>query len=98
VFQGGPNWPTRPSWKWIDLEQGEGGVIWATNGLADPWSTPEMFGETPDDFNMDTGLGVEVLLGFKDLDKAVLREAIMSVSCGLAGNPFLLTMLKALNN
>jgi len=98
VFQEGPNWPTRPSWKWIDLEQSEGGVIWATNGLADPWSTPEMFGETPDDFNMDTGLGVEVLLGSKDLDKAVLREAIISVSYGLAGNPFLLTMLKALNN
>lgn len=99
-FTGGPNWPTRPSWKWIDLVgDGDGAVIWATNGLADPWSNPEMFGNTPEGFNMDTGLGIEVLLGCSkgDLDKDVLRQAIISVSHGLARNPFLLAMFQALN-
>jgi hypothetical protein len=98
VFTGGPNWPTRPSWKWIDLDD-SGGVVWATNGLADPWSNPEMFGNTPPDFNLDTGLGIEVLLGCSkgDLDKDVLRQAITSVTYGLARNPFLLNMLQACN-
>ena len=91
-FQGGPNWPTRPSWKSIKLEEG---FAWATNGLADPWSNPEMFNadSLPGDFNLDTGLGIELICGSKDLDQDALRQAVINASHTLAGNPFILKIM-----
>lgn len=96
MFLGGPNWPTRPSWKSIQLPQN--GIVWATNGLADPWSNPEMFADVEgiEDFNLDTGIGLELVCGSKDIGSDAIRDAVVSVSHVLAGNPFILNMLQRL--